>query len=217
MPTTDRILVCCALPEEARPLRRRIGDAAHVRIRVTGMGRAHAVAGLHAAWQAAPADIVITAGLAGGLAPTWPHGAVLYAVPAGGPIESALRAAGASPARFHCADRMVITAAEKRQLHESTGADAVEMESGAIQKACLELGVPCATVRAISDTAADDLPLDFNRFQNKDGKPDLIRLLAAVARSPRLVGSLLALRRQARTAAANLATVLGRAMNDRRG
>lgn len=181
------------------------------------MGQAHAVAGLHAAWQTAPADLVITAGLAGGLAPAWPRGAVLYAVSAGCTIESALRAAGASPARFHCADRMVITAAEKRRLHALTGADAVEMESGAIQEACLERGVPCATVRAISDTAADDLPLDFNRFQKEDGKPDLIRLLAAVARSPRLAVSLLALRGQARAAAANLATVLGRAMNDRPG
>ncbi|MCZ7635196.1 MAG: hypothetical protein M5U12_03545 [Verrucomicrobia bacterium] len=217
MPTTDRVLVVCALPEEARPLRRRLGDLAEVRIHITGMGGARAVAGLQAAWRATPADLVITAGLAGGLAPTWPHGAVLYAVSAGCPIEPALRAAGASPARFHCADRMVITAADKQRLHALTGADAVEMESGAIQAACLERGVPCATVRAISDTAAEDLPLDFNRFQTKDGNPDLVRLLAAVARAPRLAAALLALRRRARAAAANLATVLGRAMSDRPG
>jgi nucleoside phosphorylase len=212
MPAARRILICCALPEEARPLQRRLRGDPGVRLQVTGMGRVKAVAGLHAAWRAAAADLVLTAGLAGGLAPAWQHGAVLYAVSPGCPLEAALRAAGASPARFHCADRMVITAEEKRLLREQTGADAVEMESGAIQAACVDLGVPCATVRAISDAAGDDLPLDFNRFQRKDGALDMVRLLGVVARSPRLVGSLLGLRRQARAAALSLATVLARAM-----
>jgi adenosylhomocysteine nucleosidase len=93
-------------------------------------------------------------------------------------------------------------------LRAQTGADAVEMESAAIQAVCAEAGVPCATVRVISDAAGEDLPLDFNRFTRPDYRLDFGRLLWAVVRTPAVVRPLLRLRRTTRAAALRLAAVL---------
>ena len=81
------------------------------------------------------------------------------------------------------ADRVAVTAAEKRELRNRTGAVAVDMETAAVKSKAAEWGVPFMCIRVVSDTAADDLPLDFNRFRNADGNFSRTRIaLAAVAR-----------------------------------
>jgi hypothetical protein len=119
-----------------------------------------------------------------------------------------LVAAGAMPAKFFCADRIATTIAEKTTLREQSGADAVEMESAAIHAVCAERGIPCATVRVISDTANEDLPLDFNRFSKPDKSLDAGKLAWAIAKSPGKIGALLTLQKKTQFAAEQLATVL---------
>lgn len=123
------------------------------------------------------------------------------------------RGGSASPevrlGRFYCSDRIAITAAEKRALRVSTGADAVEMESGAIRSLCRDAKVPCLTVRVISDEAEEDLPVDFNALMTAHQALDLKRLAWTIARSPRLISPLLRLQRRSRAAAGRLAEVLG--------
>ena len=156
--------------------------------------------------------MVLTCGFAGGLNPALPIGAVLCEADENFPLHQALLGAGALAGRFHCAERVAVTAYEKATLRERTGADAVEMESGIIRRLCRERGIPSATVRVISDTAQEDLPLDFNALMKPNGKLSLGRLARDVLRRPRELPALMALGRQTKLAARNLAVVLRAAL-----
>lgn len=81
------------------------------------------------------------------------------------------------------ADRVVVTAEEKRLLREKTGAIAAEMEAAAVKKTADRWGVPFYCVRAVSDTANEDMPLDFNLYRDRAGRFSLPRIaLAAMSR-----------------------------------
>ena len=111
---------------------------------------------------------------------------------------------------FFCADRIATTVAEKQTLRTQTGADVVEMESAAIHAVCREYGISCATVRVISDTAGEDLPLDFNALAKPDKNLDPRKLFFAIARSPGKIGALMELQKKTSFAARQLAAVLVR-------
>jgi nucleoside phosphorylase len=78
------------------------------------------------------------------------------------------------------ADAIVDDPAERRRLHERTGADAVDLESGQLARSGRLQGV----LRAVSDTPAR--PLDGMAAGVKaDGAYDWSALARAFARSPR--------------------------------
>jgi len=130
-------------------------------------------------------------------------------------LSPALLAAGAQPSRFHCADRVAASAKSKRTLRLSTGADAVEMESGIIRAICRENEILSATVRVISDAASEDLPLDFNRLMDADQNLNYGKLAAALVKSPGRIGALLRLKKQTQAAAEKLAQVLVKIISNR--
>jgi len=83
----------------------------------------------------------------------------------------------------HSIDHVAGTAAEKRTLRSQTGAIAVDMESAAIERKAVEWNVPYLCIRAVSDSAGDTLPLDFNRYRNARGDFSRTRIaLATIAR-----------------------------------
>ncbi len=174
-------------------------------------------------------QFVLTCGFAGGLNPDLRLGDVVFEManapltpslsPPGGERVSVrtgeglflkLSAAGAKPAKFFCANRVATTVAEKKRLRAETGADAVEMESAAIHAVCAERGIACITVRVISDTANEDLPLDFNALSKPDKSLDYGRFFLTIAKSPGKIGALMELQKNTKFAADRLAEVLAK-------
>jgi adenosylhomocysteine nucleosidase len=201
-------LVCFAVKEEAAAFKRQAGASARLHIVVTGMGRRNAQQALRDALASFSPKLVLSCGFAGGLDPALPGGAVVFDADAEAGLGPALLAAGARPARFHCHDRVAATAAEKGAMRQATGADAVEMESGAIRAVCRERNIPSATVRVILDTAGEDLPIDFNALMSPDYRLDGGKLARALLTSPGAIPGLLRLQRQTRAAGQSLARVL---------
>jgi adenosylhomocysteine nucleosidase len=223
-------LVCFALKGEAAPFQKVAAGKSGISILITGMGRINAEKSVREFLSANSPKLVLTCGFAGGLNPDLALGTVVFETPEPFPSRSRgdetqtkknletpyvvsyekLLAAGAKPAKFFCADRIATTAAEKKKMREETGADAVEMESEAIHAICRERGISCATVRVISDTANEDLPLDFNALAKPDMSLDYGRLVWTVVKSPGKISALLRLQKRCQFAAEQLAGVLAK-------
>lgn len=201
-------LVCFAVKEEAADFKRLAGRAPHLRIVLTGMGQRNAERAIRAALATGLPNLVLSSGFAGGLNPGLATGTVIFTAGSETGLTPALLAAGAQPARFHCAERVVSTAEQKRTLRQTTGADAVEMESQIICAVCREQNIPSAIVRVVLDTADGDLPLDFNQLMTSDQRLDPRKLALALVKSPARIPALLRLQKQARVASLKLAEVL---------
>ncbi|MGA3163657.1 MAG: hypothetical protein ABSD77_05595 [Verrucomicrobiota bacterium] len=224
------MLICFALKEEAAPFQRMAaGKAATTQaasVLITGIGRKNTEKSVREFLATNSPKLVLTCGFAGGLNPDLKLGEVVFELTdrrgelhepqtenkirdsQSSSLREKLLAAGAKLAKFFCADRVATTTAEKKKLRAETSADAVEMESEAIHAVCRERGIPCATVRVISDTANEDLPLDFNQLSKPDMSLDYGKLFWAVAKSPGKIGGLLRLQKQTKFAAGKLAAVL---------
>lgn len=200
------LLVTFAVKEEIKFFKPPPG----VKVLMTGMARRNAFASLDK-YFAGAAELprgVLTCGFAGGLNPQLEIGAIVYDVDEGAPWEKALLASNAKFARFHTAARVAITVEEKYKLWQYTNADAVEMESDTIREMCRKRGIPSATIRTISDTAHQNLPLDFNRLLTPDDRIDFGKLALRLAFQPRKIVELLRFQSSAIAAAQSLGAFL---------
>ncbi|MGA2193524.1 MAG: hypothetical protein ABSG42_09155 [Nitrospirota bacterium] len=227
----------CALPVELSGLKKRgfrkidaggigfqRGDihGMDVAIFVSGIGGERAYRTVKAACGTLPLSAYIqtgfSAGLTGELAPgdivtgekvidAGGDGRVYEADP--GLLEAACRAFGerCNKCSFLAVERTVVLASEKKRLGIEYGCSALDMESAGAARAAFEERVPFISIRAISDGADEDLPLDFNLFM-KDGALDWPKFLLHVALHPGVVPPLLRLGRQSRLAAIRLAGAL---------
>ena len=79
------------------------------------------------------------------------------------------------------------------------------MEFAAVQAKAHEWGVPCRAVRVVSDSAGEDLPLDFNRYRDAEGRFQLTRIaLAGLVRPFTVLPKLMQLDRNSRLATEKL-------------
>jgi adenosylhomocysteine nucleosidase len=212
MTSAAPILVCFAVREEAGHFTRLAGSRPGVRILLTGMGRRNAETALAAALQEGRPRLVISAGFAGALLPDLTRGEVVFDVDKETVLEAGLRAAGARPVRFHCAERVVTTVEEKRALRAASGAEAVEMESGFIRLLCEKEAIPAGIVRVILDTAEEDLVLDFNPLMTDDQRIDGPKLALALLKAPWKIPGLLTFQKQSAAAARRLGETLAQVL-----
>jgi nucleoside phosphorylase len=133
------ILVTFAVPFESAAFRKR-AISREVRILHTGVGAESARAALEIAVTSELPERVIAAGFAGAVAPGLQVGQIVRT----GLVSVA---------------EVLATVQSKRDFHAQTGAAAVDMETEAICEVCAIAGVPVVTLRAISDSADDDLGL----------------------------------------------------------
>jgi nucleoside phosphorylase len=201
------VLVCFAVKEEACPFQRVAAKNPNVSVLVTGIGEINAEESVRGFLAKNSPHVVLTCGFAGALNPDLNLGQVIFWTE-DEKLREQLLAGKARPAKFFCAERIAISVVEKAELRGSTDADAVEMESDVIQAICREKKIPCATVRAISDTAREYLPLDFNALMTADQKISILKLAGALLKSPGKVPQLLKLQQNTKMAAERLAKVL---------
>jgi len=200
---------------------------AQVHVVLTGVGTKNAgdAASAVIGSESESLGFCVSAGLAGALRPAYGIGQVLVAravappVPQGGGAGSEILCSEALVAfatehgatavdRFHTSGRVIARAEEKRHLGQS--ADAVEMESFEILKEAGASGIPAVAIRAISDTANEELPLDMSRIFGDRGQVSLSGVVAEVARHPKSLPGLLKLGQQSKLAAESLAHFLDR-------
>lgn len=198
-------LVCFAVPQEAKPFAAMMCDRSDVAVMLTGMGVQNAERAVRAVLaRCRTVTRVFSCGFAGGLNPDLNVGDVVTSTTC--PLPRVKQVT------FACTSRVAVTVAEKAALRARTGADAVEMESAAIERVCREAGVPCVTLRAISDSAHDDLPLDFNALLTAEHELSVTKLALAVVSKPWRIPALIELGRNSAFAARELATVLSSAV-----
>ncbi len=158
---------------------------------------------------------VISIGIAGALSPGLKAGDCIIAerivtaseaYPADAKWTARLAAAlpqaliGAILGRGNIAD----SADVKAELHESTGADAVDMESHIAARAARDNGIPFATLRIISDRADQSLPPAALVAMRPDGSIALGRVLMSVLWQPSQIPALIRTGRESEKAFAAL-------------
>lgn len=146
---------------------------------------------------------IMSTGLCGALDPALRIGDIVVA--AGQPETAKRFVIG----EMHSSATVVVTSREKRKLRNQTGAIAVDMESAAIAECAVQWGVPYYCIRAVSDSAGDDLPLDFNQYRDARGDFSRAKIaVAAISKPFTVLPRLLEFDRNCRFAAENLGAFL---------
>jgi hypothetical protein len=82
------------------------------------------------------------------------------------------------------------------------------METEALAEAASTAQLPFYCVRAVSDCACEDLPLDFNVMRDARGRLSRMRILSALIHRPTRIPKLLRFQQRCRTASHNLGVFL---------
>jgi len=109
-------------------------------------------------------------------------------------------------------DEILVKASQKKSC--SSRAQSVDMESFEIVKAASAWGARSAVIRAISDAASEDLPINFNLTLSAQNEVSLAKVLMQLAKNPLALPSLIRFGRQSRRAGGLLAAFLESYLQD---
>ncbi|HTE19265.1 MAG TPA: hypothetical protein VK689_12900 [Armatimonadota bacterium] len=189
---------------------------AQVLLAAGGVGARRAAEAADELLQAWTPDLLLMTGVAGALSPELQVGDVIVgdAVETGDArlVPSLVPSgdnstAGVTAGTLLSIDRVLVTPEEKHAA-AGNGALAVEMETAAVAGVAGARSVPWAAVRAVSDTASEGLPLDFNRLRDPEGDLPTSRVALAALAQPSSIPGLLRLGRNTSTASEALARFL---------
>jgi len=211
-----RVLIVTAMPEELDALSaRRLPGG--VRAAATGEGPRRAARRAAELCDLHRPDVLVGAGVAGALSADLAFGEILVARRVGDAegdaphpdaalTERAAAIPGARSAFLFSSDRMVVAARERSALAAQLREDpaAVDMESAGWARAASARGIPYVVVRAVSDTADEDLPAYLSRCFDLEGGIRRSRVVLHALARPGTVPRLLAMRGRVREAGERL-------------
>jgi adenosylhomocysteine nucleosidase len=216
-----RVLVLTALDVEARGLARHLGLApvpgatfphfvgGALELATVGL-RGARLAERAATWRAA--DLVVSAGACGALAPALAVGALVVPTvvlgPDGARWPTATLPRLSAEGTLLTVGAVVESAAQKARLWIETGALAVDMESAAIMAWARERRMASAVVRAVSDDAERGIPAALAAAAGEDGRVRPFRAVTAALTRATALGDLLELRAGTEAALKTVAAAL---------
>lgn len=194
-------------------------DVAEVMVLLTGMGRESAVRAMKSV-ALDSCDVCISTGLAGALDAALRPGEIAAGrsagvaggerqMPSDGGLLDCAVSCGARPVDLFLTSETIAATGREKQALGAFG-NIVEMESFHVLEAASAAHVPAVTLRAISDTLAEDLPIDFHRVLDSRGHVRIGRMMAELARHPQHIPALIRFGRQSRSASESLADFLDR-------
>ncbi len=213
----------------------RIG-AAEVTVLITGVGAQAAAQAMDLMMRMADKDqyfeVCISSGLAGALCETLGVGDIIA------PkelivelkhadlreerleVDAELRrlALGQGAKEANClftTDEILVKASQKKSC--ASRAQSVDMESFEIVKAATAWGARSVVIRAISDAATEDLPINFNLTLSAQNQVSIPKVLGQLAKNPLALPSLIRFGRQSKRAGVLLATFLESYLQDLAG
>lgn len=193
---------------------------------VTGEGAGRASEAGRVLLSELPIGGLIVVGIAGGLSPSLAPGSVIVArrvlddggtAPApDGRWAAAVQGCGnAVPGTILSSSSMLCTRDAKALAYARLGTAepaVVDLESAALARVAAAHGVPYIAVRAVCDTAEENLPLDFNRYRDDSGELDRFRLARVALSRPALIAPLWRLRRRVAMCSETLAALIHRVL-----
>ena len=166
-------------------------------------------------------DALISCGIAGGLSPDLPSGAVVLGRKvrsAQGLLSGSDDLADRFAARLPEAAQGIVAAVDtiidnpltKRSLHKSYGALSVDMESWGLARAALDCGVPFTIIRIIADPAQRALPPAALVGMDENGDVHPMRVIRSLLGQPSQLPALIRVALDTQTALAALGKVVKR-------
>ena len=217
-------------------LRKTVVGAAEVTVLITGVGTQAAAQAMDLMMRMADKDqyfdVCVSSGLAGALCDTLSVGDVIAPkelivelkhagqgaerLEVDGELRQLALGRGAKNANcLFTTDEILVKASQKKSC--ASRAQSVDMESFEIVKAASAWGARSVVIRAISDSATEDLPINFNLTLTEQKEVSLSKVLIQLAKNPLAMPSLIRFGRQSKRAGVVLAEFLESYLKDLAG